>query len=727
LKAGEKAQKVYAHNEAFSYFQHALKLLEEKKASLEQKAGVIEKLGDLKALMGDTDACLEYWNKSLILWNQLGNKRKTANLHIKMADVLWDAVGNKEKASEHHAAALLILEKEPESVELARLYENMSHMLWRTGEIAKASSFAHKALELAERFGNAEILAECYNDLAGVTQSVEQSEKCLEKGLKIAVENNCMETAIPLYNNISMYYEIMGNLQKAVETRQKGFELGKKIGETYSTSWAGRALAFNYCNMGELPKSLALLEELLALSKRTKNTVGLAQASGIIGHVYHYLGEYDCGLQYLKEAYRMAIDTKEYQTIAEIAAMLGELLMAMEQYSEAEKYLNEGNAIFEKAGDTFLQVFFTLPPLARLYLMKGETEKARELIEKTQEYAAKGKVRLGICAAEMLKGMLFKEQRNWEESVQHFEKGLAESKSLNAEKWYTHFRADFLYEYGSMYLERNTGDDKEKAMNLFDQALGIFQRMGAKKDVEKVEARITFMKTGKVVPKPKPEDHVSTGNSDLDKLLYGGIPRNYAVVLTSLSCDERDLLVKNFLETGAKKGEVTFYVTTRTGLEKTLADEFQSNFHLFVCNPEAEAIMKGSSNVHTLKGVENLTDISIALTSATRQLDPSLKNPRRICIGIVSDVLLQHHAVETRRWLSALITKLKSEGFTTLAAMDPEMHSPQDARAILDVFDGEININEKETERGLERCLKIKKMSNQKYLNDELPLKKEQP
>ena len=145
---------------------------------------------------------------------------------------------------------------------------------------------------------------------------------------------------------------------------------------------------------------------------------------------------------------------------------------------------------------------------------------------------------------------------------------------------------------------------------------------------------------------------------------------------------------------------------------------------LFVCNPEADAIIKSSPNMHTLKGVDNLTDISIALISAIRQLDPSLKGPGRICLGLVSDVLLQHHAVETRRWLTALMTKLKSEGFTTLAVMDPEMHSSQDARAILDLFDGEINIHEKETDKGLEKLLKIKKMSNQKYHEDELPLKK---
>jgi KaiC/GvpD/RAD55 family RecA-like ATPase len=129
--------------------------------------------------------------------------------------------------------------------------------------------------------------------------------------------------------------------------------------------------------------------------------------------------------------------------------------------------------------------------------------------------------------------------------------------------------------------------------------------------------------------------------------------------------------------------------------------------------------------VFTLKGVENLTDISIALTSAIRKLDPSLKGARRICIGLVSDVLLQHHAVETRRWLTALMTKLKAEDFTTLAVIDPQVHPSEELHAILGLFEGEINIYEKETEKGLEKFLKIKKMSNQEYLQSELPLKKE--
>ena len=219
-----------------------------------------------------------------------------------------------------------------------------------------------------------------------------------------------------------------------------------------------------------------------------------------------------------------------------------------------------------------------------------------------------------------------------------------------------------------------------------------------------------------------PPNRITTGYGGLDKLLFGGIPENYAVILTSPSCDERDLLIKRFLEAGTKKGQLTFYVTIEAGGVRDLAEEHQSTFYLFICNPRADVMIKSLPNVFKLKGVENLTNINIALTSAFRELEKSLGGPNRVCIEIISDVLLQHHAVTTRRWLTGLIPDLRTRGFTTLAVLNPHMHTPQEVHAILGLFEGEISIYEKDTRKGLEKFLRIKKMYKQKYLKSELPL-----
>ena len=220
-------------------------------------------------------------------------------------------------------------------------------------------------------------------------------------------------------------------------------------------------------------------------------------------------------------------------------------------------------------------------------------------------------------------------------------------------------------------------------------------------------------------------DRVTTGFADLDALLFGGIPENYAVILTSPPSNERELLIKHFLEAGTNAQATTIYFTTEPESAKALAKEFPSDFYLFVCNPRADAIVQSLPNIFKFKGVENLTEIDIALTKIFRVLDPTKHGAKRACIDIVSDVLLQHHAVITRKWLSGLLADLRARGFTTLATVNPKMHPPEEFQAILSLFEGEINISEKETTKGLRQVLRIRKLYNQKYLEKELTLTRE--
>ena len=219
-------------------------------------------------------------------------------------------------------------------------------------------------------------------------------------------------------------------------------------------------------------------------------------------------------------------------------------------------------------------------------------------------------------------------------------------------------------------------------------------------------------------------NRIKTGYADLDELLLGGIPEKYAIIMTLPSSDERDLLIKNFLETGTKESQTTFYVSTNP-VSKNLAEEYLSNFFLFVCNPRADAFIPNLQNVYKLKGVENLTDIDIALTKAFRALNSSQTSPRRACIEILSDVLLQHHAVTTRKWLSGLLADLKANGFTTFAVLNPHMHPSEEVQAILGLFEGEIRVSEVETSKGVQKSLRIRKLYNKKYLENEIILTRE--
>jgi len=721
LKAGDKATNIYANKEAVSYFQSALKLLEEKEGETREKARVLEKLGEIKRIVGEYDLCLKRWNEALLLWKQLDEKEKVGELHRKMAAILWQDVGKAEQAREHFDDALRILETEPESVELAGLYAARARMSFFAEDVAKARSWAEKGLELAKKLNAFEAMAISYDTLGGVlgaTGEIKESVECHEKALKVSLDNGYVGIALRVYNNLANDLPAEQN-ERRLDCYEKGLELAKKAGHIENIAWFEGMLAGMYFGMGNMDKTVTLADEYDALSRKIGNLFNLSNSTLLLGATYHVLGDWDKGEQYLEESLSISQKTNLTQSISNSYGYLGWSYYDRGEYAKAKEYFDRQSEIYEKTGQKAWQMNYS-HWIAMNYVELGEIKKARDLLDEMHKFAHEKQDKQLIANEDATRAFLLRAEKKWNESVELFEKSLQEYEALHARQWNVYGLAKYLYEYARVYLERDQPADREKADKLLNQALEIFQKIGARKDVERVEAKFAFIETGREVPKPEPLAHVSTGYADLDKLLYGGIPSNCAVALTSPACNERDELIKDFLETGAKKGEVTFYITIDASGARALAEKSMSNFQLFVCNPEAEAIIKSSPNVHTLKGVENLTDISIALTSAIRKLDPQLRGPRRICIDLISDVLLQHHAVETRRWLTALMTKLKSEGFTTLAVMDPEMHSPQEVRAILDLFGGEISIYDKQTEKGSSKFLRIKRMSDQKYMDDEV-------
>ena len=63
-----------------------------------------------------------------------------------------------------------------------------------------------------------------------------------------------------------------------------------------------------------------------------------------------------------------------------------------------------------------------------------------------------------------------------------------------------------------------------------------------------------------------------------------------------------------------------------------------------------------------------------------------------------------------------------SRGFTMLAEMNPAMHPSDQANAVLDLFDGEINLYQTEDPLECKKSIRVKKLRNQDYLKNPICL-----
>ena len=204
---------------------------------------------------------------------------------------------------------------------------------------------------------------------------------------------------------------------------------------------------------------------------------------------------------------------------------------------------------------------------------------------------------------------------------------------------------------------------------------------------------------------------VSSGYSRLDEVLKGGFLAGTAIVLSAPASDEVPLLVGNFLR--ASKEEALLLCRTVSSAE-TITENKGENVRSLVCSDKpvspAKTIIPG-------KGIENLTDMNLQIGEVIASIQP-----KRLVIDILSDILLRHKALQTRKWLTELLERLRSKGITTLAVLNPYMHSAEDVQAIVDLFDGNVEMFEKESEGGTRKYLRIKWMHGIETAEKEFPL-----
>lgn len=213
--------------------------------------------------------------------------------------------------------------------------------------------------------------------------------------------------------------------------------------------------------------------------------------------------------------------------------------------------------------------------------------------------------------------------------------------------------------------------------------------------------------------------YVSIGHRGLDRLLGGGLRPNYVVALTSPSCDEVDLLIHRFLEVGLEAGNSALYVTKRFDIE--LANKHPKKLYHVICNTQVEVEAK-QPNIYRVRGLDNLTELNITVARALE--DMGRADGRISCIDLISDILLQHGPAATRKWLLDYVSRMKSRSLTTIATINSKMHPREEMEALLDIFDGQIEIWEEAAERGFQRYVRIKRMYHVNYIDETLSLSK---
>lgn len=218
---------------------------------------------------------------------------------------------------------------------------------------------------------------------------------------------------------------------------------------------------------------------------------------------------------------------------------------------------------------------------------------------------------------------------------------------------------------------------------------------------------------------------LSTGYGDLNVLLGEALPKGSAVLMLSPRCDERDLLLRRIIGSALSAGMPTFYLSNDPSKIQDLTGTYGKDF--YALSPQAAQILSPPANLYKIPNIDSLSDLNMVFTKI---LDTRVKqgtSNRLLIIDLLtySHIFLVNKGVTARKWFTDFLAGRKAEDFTVLAFLNPLVTSKEETQTLTDLFDGVIEIYEKELSGRLRRFLVIKKMHGQRYSGSEFMLDKE--
>ncbi len=320
--------------------------------------------GDLREALEQLDACNELQSESeyILLKSRVLIKLghyQTGLEYLKSVERLFQ----NQKDNPHYLDFLL---------HMGELYHSLNELEKSRIVLEKAENTIKKRNEMDVQkcilFLNQGILEKKMGNL-------EESYKCLSKGLELSEKLNLKTLASEFKNHIGLYYFYSGELDKADKYFRESLRIQERYRDDYLTSWTLNSMGVLYRSRGDFEQALRFLNRSLVMREKIGNQIAIASTLNNIGMVYHDLNDLSRALSTYLKGHEISIEmNSEFHefvfciNIGIIYHRKGSLSSAMAYYMRSyELAKNRGNKL-ELAG--------LLNNMGLLYKDRGELKEA---------------------------------------------------------------------------------------------------------------------------------------------------------------------------------------------------------------------------------------------------------------------------------------------------------------------------------------------------------------
>jgi predicted ATPase/DNA-binding SARP family transcriptional activator/pimeloyl-ACP methyl ester carboxylesterase len=319
-RAGELAFQKASLPDAARHYRSALAHLPDNDEI--ERAEILCKLGECQWVLGQHKDAIESLRASYDLYQKHSDNQGAAAAQRLLGRVYWES-GQQDEAGRSFQRALSITEIEPESKERAWALAGMSTYLMQVENWDESIRMGEKALALARRLDDHELVIQCLCDLGSALSS---------KGdwAGLAMEKESLELALALnrphdagrgylYYGEGLLY--LGDYKQARDIFEQAIAYTHRMNIPYITDAAIRMLAEVEWFTGNWSSALARLMLLKEKAGR-EELAGMPKVyAGIsLGRAYNDLGQMDSARNHLRES------LESLESSSARVALLGELL-----------------------------------------------------------------------------------------------------------------------------------------------------------------------------------------------------------------------------------------------------------------------------------------------------------------------------------------------------------------------------------------------------------------
>jgi tetratricopeptide (TPR) repeat protein len=364
---------------------------------------------------------------------------------------------------------------------LASVYAALALLFFATGRYDEQLSTADDAALLARAAANERLLARVEVSRALALLALgnrEEAHRVLEGAIPLAEAAGDLQSLARALDNLSNVHYFRGEFDRSRQYLERGLEVAEQMGDPAMIGHMLFMLGTNAFWVGNWSKSRAYFERDTVIVR----TLGKTRISALplygLGQLSLYEGDWEAATGYLEEVVQLAEQSGNIPILKWAHRML------------AERQLRERDPEAALARLTPLLKFpglehsaTLLAPLAEALTQLGREAEAESAVAEAITRATADDDRIDLAHALRASAALAIRQQRWEDALHT----LGQAVDLAREMNYPYGHADYLSMYGSVFKQRGA---VEEARQWFQEALTIFRRLGAKKDVERMIAAI---------------------------------------------------------------------------------------------------------------------------------------------------------------------------------------------------------------------------------------------